>query len=235
MYFVLLRLRRILVLSDSVIFKVLPLVSNRRKIPFKSGSCSRMKGSVNDLRNSGLGNSKTESKCFSGGCWPKSDYLKNLLFSKLESFMGSAFFGHIFPVLFVRPRKHVERVNASGVVSSWAVVKDFQSIWDCPMVNHPANSMGVGLPVVTSNHDLSVSFPICCPLPKPAAIRLCALFNLGPKPFKNGWRESLRDEKRESSVSVFGKLAHNLLDRALGLQTPGYFLFCGSPILTPTS
>lgn len=126
--------------------------------------------------------------------------------------------------------KQVVRTDAKDVLT---LMHDKHSVWKRSFVDQPRNPMNeFGCPVKFD--DLAVAENCFSSLPNPATIWLLRLFNLRPKAFKNGGRETLRNEEGERSVGLFGSLHILLLDRALSCyRSVRAFFFLRLPILTP--
>lgn len=187
-----------------------------------------------NLRNGGLRNSVSFGQFFTAYDRAQSSNFFNLLITELKTTVSTAFFHHIRHVLTVRSKPKMAGINAGRVISARTVMKHIQPIRDASMMDKPADSMGVAVPsVVASGGDFTVANSIGSPFPKPAFVRILALFNLRPKSLENRLGESLRNDEGERSVVLFSS---HVLGRALGWSNiAGVFSFCGIPTLTSTS
>ena len=130
----------------------------------KSSVCSRGPVVVPDISNCLIGQKLTPS---SGR-------------HRISSFSPTSLVAHVLHVLGLRAKPKMLWIDAPGIVSTRAVVKNLKTFWDGAVVQCPGITMGGGFGILTIVpvriiHELSVSEFDCACCPQPAGFSLLDL------------------------------------------------------------
>lgn len=113
-------------------------------------------------------------------------------FPKVEVQLSAAFFDHVHAIVSLRSQPKVIGVDASGIIATGAVVKNFKAIWDGTHVEDKTCSMGKDCSESTDAPlDFAVTGWPSISRPNPAGFVLC---NFCPETLLKGCRKSLRGQ-----------------------------------------
>lgn len=110
-----------------------------------------------------------------------------------------SFLRSVLHVLNLGSDPEMGRINAGRIITTGTIVKDKQSFWNWPKVNHPRSTACQKRHSVCSFSfiNLTIAMLVFARYPNPTRFGLCHLF---PKAFCKGGRESLINHPLRSNV-----------------------------------